>query len=73
MAAGQIHHPSPPEAAADPTGHLPCLVQLLAGETAGCTDRTGNPVKERLSGKLVEQPLIETVTGGSLHVYVTFI
>jgi len=67
MAAGQVDHPPATEAAADPTGHFPGFIQLLAGQAAGPADRPGDAVEESLSGELGQEPFRQAVLGGAVH------
>jgi hypothetical protein len=65
--AGHINHTPPPESAPHPPGHLPCLIELLAGETAGTADSTGDGIEEGRTGELVQQVVREAIAGGAVH------
>jgi hypothetical protein len=60
--AGHIHNASAAEGSSHAARHLPRFVQLLAGQTAGATDRTRDPVEQRAARESIEVVPGQTIT-----------
>ena len=63
VTTGQIDDAAAAEEAPDPPRHLPCFVQLFAGQTAGVTDGAAQPVEERSAGKPLKVTIGEPSPG----------